>query len=68
MASLGDKLVAKVAADSVAAFVPPYMADVCRTKTHRPVNDLNTLRGDDLLLLSGRVKAAEFDVSAYRTQ
>ena len=64
MTSLGDKLVAKVGAGDVACFVPPYMADVCRAKTSRPVNDIATLQGDDLLLVNGRVKAAEFAVAS----
>ena len=39
------------------------MADVYRAKTGRPVNDLAALKGDDLLLVNGRVKAAEFAVA-----
>jgi UDP-N-acetylglucosamine diphosphorylase/glucosamine-1-phosphate N-acetyltransferase len=64
MTSLAEKLIGKVAARDVALFVPPYMADAYRAKTNRPVNDLRTLDGDDLLLLNGRVKAAEFAVAA----
>jgi len=64
MTSLGEKLIARTGAKDVACFVPPYMAEVYRAKTARPVNDAATLRGDDLLLLNGRVKAAEFDLSA----
>lgn len=63
MTSLADKLIAKLAARDVACFVPPYMADVYRAKTDRPVNDVATLRGDDLLLLNGRVKAAELAIA-----
>lgn len=63
MTSLGDRLVAKLDARDVACFVPPYMADVYRTKTTRRVNDVATLKGDDLLLVNGRVKAAEFAVA-----
>ncbi len=63
MSSLGDKLIAKVGAKDVACFVPPYLADVYRTKTSRPVNDLATLKGDDLLLVNSRLKAADFGVS-----
>ena len=63
MTSLAEKLIAKVGATEVACFVPPYMAEVYRAKTSRPVNDLNTLKGDDLLLVNGRVKAAEFAVA-----
>ena len=63
MTSLGEKLIAKVGATDVACFVPPYTADVYRAKTSRPVNDLNTLKAEDLLLLNGRVKAAEFAVA-----
>jgi UDP-N-acetylglucosamine diphosphorylase/glucosamine-1-phosphate N-acetyltransferase len=63
MTSLGDKLIAKTGARAVACFVPPYLADTYRAKTSRPVNDLSTLQGDDLLLVSARVKAAEFAVA-----
>ena len=63
MTSLGDKLVARLGARDVAYFVPPYMADVYRAKIARPVNDVATLRGDDLLLVNGRVKAAELAVA-----
>lgn len=63
MNSLGDQLVAKLGVKDVAYFVPPYIADVFRAKTDRPVNELNSLAGDDLLLLSGRVKASEFAVA-----
>ena len=61
---MADKLIAKLGAGDVACFVPPYMAEAYRAKTGRPVNDPATLRGDDLLLVSGRVKAAEFAVAA----
>ena len=57
MTTLGEKLVAKLAAKDMACFVPPYMAEVYRAQTRWPVNDVATLRGDDLLLVSGRVKA-----------
>jgi len=56
--SLGEKLVAKAHARDVACFVPPYMADAYRARTPWPVNDPASLRGEDLLLVSGRVKAA----------
>jgi UDP-N-acetylglucosamine diphosphorylase / glucose-1-phosphate thymidylyltransferase / UDP-N-acetylgalactosamine diphosphorylase / glucosamine-1-phosphate N-acetyltransferase / galactosamine-1-phosphate N-acetyltransferase len=63
MTSLGEKLVAKLAASDVACFVPPYMAEVYRAKTSRPVNDAATLKGEDLLLVNARVKAAELAVA-----
>jgi UDP-N-acetylglucosamine diphosphorylase / glucose-1-phosphate thymidylyltransferase / UDP-N-acetylgalactosamine diphosphorylase / glucosamine-1-phosphate N-acetyltransferase / galactosamine-1-phosphate N-acetyltransferase len=63
MTSLADKMIAKTAAKDVACFVPPYLADVYRAKTSRPVNDLGTLKGDDLLLVNARVKAADFAVA-----
>lgn len=62
MTSLAEKMVAKVGASDVACFVPPYMADVYRQQTEWPVNDLSSLKGDDLLLVHARVKAAGFDV------
>ena len=60
MTSLGEKLVAKAGARDVACFVPPYMADAYRATTAWPVNDPASLAGDDLLLVSGRVRAAAF--------
>jgi len=62
MTSLAEKLVTKTGAADVACFVPPYMAESYRTKTRWPVNDLKTLSGDDLLLVSGRVRAAGLNV------
>jgi UDP-N-acetylglucosamine diphosphorylase/glucosamine-1-phosphate N-acetyltransferase len=56
MTSLGEKLVAKTGAKDVACFVPPYMAEVYRAQTAWRVNDLGALGGEDLLLVSGRVK------------
>ena len=60
--SLAQKLIAKTGAADVACFVPPYMADVYRSETDWPVNDLSQLAGDNLLIVNARVKAAEFDV------
>ncbi len=62
MSSLGEKLVAKTGVRDVACFVPEYMAESYRAKTPWPVNDLQSLKGDDLLLVSGRVKAAGLDM------
>ena len=62
MTSLGEKLLDRLGASRVACFVPPYLAELYRTKTDRPVNDVATLRGDDLLLVNARVKAAGFAV------
>jgi len=61
--SLGEKLVAASGTKEVACFVPPYMAEVYRTRTTWRVNDLGALHGDDLLLVSGRVKAAGLNVA-----
>ncbi len=57
MTTLGEKLVARIGTKDVACFVPSYMAESYRAKTAWPVNDPASLRGDDLLLVSGRVKA-----------
>jgi len=62
MTSLAQKLVDKLVPSEVACFVPPYMAEVYRQQTAWPVNDPASLAGDDLLLLSARVKADQFDV------
>ena len=63
MTSLVEKLVARVGAAEVACFVPPYMAEVYRAQTDRPVNDPGSLLGDDLLVVAARVKAAGLDVA-----
>ncbi|MDP7637405.1 MAG: putative sugar nucleotidyl transferase [Phycisphaerae bacterium] len=62
MFSLGCRLIARVGAGDVAYFVPDYMADAYRTKVDCPVNDSSVLRGEDLLLIPGQVKAEGFDV------
>jgi len=64
MTSLADKLVEKVRPMEVACFVPPYMAEVYRRQTSWPVNDPASLTGDDLLVLSGRVKADGLDLDS----
>jgi len=62
MTSLFDKMFDKVGVADVACFVPPYMAEVYKGSTGRPVNDPASLAGDDLLLVNTRVKAAGFHV------
>ena len=62
MTSLGEKLIARLKAANVACFVPPYMAAAYRARAAFPVNDASALAGDDLLLVSGRLKAATFDL------
>jgi UDP-N-acetylglucosamine diphosphorylase / glucose-1-phosphate thymidylyltransferase / UDP-N-acetylgalactosamine diphosphorylase / glucosamine-1-phosphate N-acetyltransferase / galactosamine-1-phosphate N-acetyltransferase len=64
MTSLLEKLIAKFAAHDVACFVPPYLADVYRAQSNRTVNDVQSLRGDDLLLIDGRAKAADLQIAA----
>ncbi len=61
MTTLAEKLIAKTGAVDVAAFVPPYMAEVCRARSSWPVNDASRLAGDDLFLVHGRVKASGLD-------
>ena len=63
LASLGEKLIAKVDTSNVAYFVPGYIADSYRLKVEHPVNDLSILNGDDLLILNPRVKAESFDIA-----
>ena len=64
MSTLGERLIAKVRPSEVACFVEPYMAAAYKTKTDRKVNDLTALRGSDLLLVSGRVKADSLGAAA----
>jgi len=56
--TLGEKLMAKAGAETVAYFVPGYMAEAYRAKVDGPVNDMSALGGDDLFIVDGRVKAA----------
>jgi UDP-N-acetylglucosamine diphosphorylase / glucose-1-phosphate thymidylyltransferase / UDP-N-acetylgalactosamine diphosphorylase / glucosamine-1-phosphate N-acetyltransferase / galactosamine-1-phosphate N-acetyltransferase len=64
MTSLIDQLIAKFAAKETACFVPPYLAEVYRAQSGRTVNDVQTLCGDDLLVIDARVKAADLKLSA----
>ena len=61
MTSLGDKLVQRAGTTDVACFVPPYMADAYRETANHPVNQVDLLKGNDVLLVDGRVKAGSFD-------
>lgn len=61
--SLGEKLIARVGAGSVAYFVPDYMAAAYQAKVDCPVNDTSVLEGDDLLIVDPRIKADGFNVS-----
>jgi UDP-N-acetylglucosamine diphosphorylase/glucosamine-1-phosphate N-acetyltransferase len=64
MSSLADKLIAKIEPDSVAYFVPDYMAEVYKDQVKEPVNDTAVLAGDDLILVYPLVKAESLDVPA----
>jgi UDP-N-acetylglucosamine diphosphorylase/glucosamine-1-phosphate N-acetyltransferase len=61
MTTLAEKLLEKLKPAEVACFVPDYMAEVYRAASRRVVNDPASLAGDDLLLLSGRVRADGLD-------
>ena len=63
MTTLGEKLLAKLGVVDVACFVPDYMAAAYRARTTLPVNSAAALAGDDLVLVSGRVKAPTFDLA-----
>ncbi len=62
--SLRDKLLEKLGGGQTAYFVPDYMAEAYRETATGPVNDMTALKGEDLLLLDGRIKADTFDVAA----
>ncbi|HUS46634.1 MAG TPA: putative sugar nucleotidyl transferase, partial [Phycisphaerae bacterium] len=62
MTSLGEKLIRRCGAGSVAYFVPDYMAEAYREKSSAAVNDASVLAGDDLLIVDARVKADGFNV------
>jgi len=62
--SLGEKLIGKLAPESVACFVPDYMAEAYREKVEWPVNDPGALVGDDLLVVDGCLKADQLDIGA----
>lgn len=57
MSSLGDKLIARLKPDSVAGFVPDYLAPACAERATFPINDPASLSGDDLLLVDARMRA-----------
>lgn len=65
--SLGEKLIERTGALEVACFVPDYMAEVyrirCEASSGWPVNDPMVLTDEDLLLVAGRVRAADFDLA-----
>jgi len=61
MTSLAEKMIAKTGATDVACFVPSYMAGYWKTQTGFQVNDSASLKGSDLLLVNGRVKAQAID-------
>ena len=62
MSSLENKLMARIRPDDVAYFVPDYMADYYKTRTDKPVNDVTTLTGEDLILVDPRIKADHLDL------
>jgi UDP-N-acetylglucosamine diphosphorylase/glucosamine-1-phosphate N-acetyltransferase len=64
MASLREKLLAKVKAADAAYFVRPYLAETYSAAVDGKVNDAAALKGDDLLLLNGRLKAHDCDIAA----
>ena len=61
MTTLGEKLVSRSGAGDVACFLPPYLAEVYRTQTAWPVNNMASLRGDDLLLVAGHARPAALE-------
>jgi hypothetical protein len=62
--SLGEKIIARSGAGSVAYFVSDYMAAAYRAKVEGPVNDVSVLKGEDLLIVDPRIKADGFNVPA----
>jgi UDP-N-acetylglucosamine diphosphorylase/glucosamine-1-phosphate N-acetyltransferase len=62
--NLAEKLIAQTKPDSVAYFIPEYLATVYRMETDMPVNDMSQLAGDDLLLVNPVVKADSLNVDA----
>ena len=62
--SLAEKLIARTRPESVACFIPDYLAKVYRTESAWHVNDLTALGADDLLLVNARVKADTLNIEA----
>jgi hypothetical protein len=62
MRSLEERLVDRIKPDEIAYFVPEYMADYYKTRTERPVNDLTSLTGKDLVLVDPRLKADSLSI------
>ncbi len=64
MSSLAEKMIKKLGATDVAYFLPAYLAATYKARASgAKVNDKAALAGDDLLLLSGRLKAAGITVA-----
>lgn len=57
MSSLAEKILSALGASDAACFVMPYMAESYKAKTDRKVNDPSTLKGEDLVIVYGSVKA-----------
>ena len=67
MWSMRDRIVAALQPDSVAYFVPAYMAGAYGVSSDGPVNDPAALDGDDLLLAHARLRVellSSLDTSA----
>lgn len=61
ISSLGEKLIARCKPAQTAAFVVDYLVPTTRARSKWPVNDVASLDGDDLLLVSARLKADALD-------
>ena len=59
--SLREKLIKRAGASDVAYFCPQHMAAAYRARTEYRVNDTAALKGDDLLLVNGRLKPEAID-------
>ena len=59
--NLAQKLIARCKPVQTAGFVVDYLAPAARARTAWPVNDPAALDGDDLLLVSARLKAEALD-------
>ncbi len=64
MSSLAEKLSAKLGLTDVACFIPEYMAAPFALRSTYTVNKVESLKGDDLFIANGRIKASTFTATA----
>jgi UDP-N-acetylglucosamine diphosphorylase/glucosamine-1-phosphate N-acetyltransferase len=57
MTTLVEKIESRCRPSEVAYFVDQYIQETFSARTSKPVNDVDTLRGEDLFIVNGRIDA-----------